>query len=38
MTYTVADWFRANKLTLNISKTKYVMFTKSAQERIQNKM
>ena len=35
--YTVADWFRANKLTLNISKTNYVIFTKSAQERIKNK-
>ena len=35
--YTVADWFPANKLTLNISKTNNVIFTKSAQERIQNK-
>ena len=24
--YKISDWFRANKLTLNISKTKYIWF------------
>jgi hypothetical protein len=33
----VADWFRANKLTLNINKTNYIIFTKSARERNNNK-
>ena len=35
--YTVADRFRANKLTLNISKRNYVIFTISGQEWIKNK-
>ena len=35
--YTVADWFRANKLILNISKTNFVILTKSGQARINNK-
>ena len=26
---TVSEWFRANKLTLNISKTKYILFRKN---------
>ena len=25
----LADWFRANKLSLNISKTKYILFSRS---------
>ena len=24
----VAEWFKANKLTLNVSKTKYILFRK----------
>ena len=27
----IADWFRANKLTLNISKTKYILFRDKSQ-------
>ena len=28
----IADWFRANKLTLNISKTKYILFRDKSQQ------
>jgi hypothetical protein len=34
---TVSDWFRANKLTLNINKTNYMIFTKSVNTHSQCK-
>jgi len=35
---TVSDWFRANKLTLNINKTNYMIFTKSINTHRQSKI
>ena len=34
---TISDWFKANKLTLNISKTNYMVFTKCMVVRNSNK-
>ena len=29
-----SDWFKANKLTLNVSKTKYILFRSKKQEHL----
>ena len=29
-----SDWFKANKLTLNVSKTKYILFRSKTQEHL----